>query len=126
MEQKRQQHCIWLSRHVPTPAQRRSLAGYVIHQINPPGRFFSAVDALVMVENAARAAGGMDVIVVVMPYGMQKHFLELVNGRAPVLRAVFNRRCDPPQFMGWKELVAFQVIERDWLPGGTPDSTNAF
>lgn len=110
-------HCIWLSRHVPTPAQRQSLPGYRIHQLSPPGRFFSATDALVMVENAARDAGGLDLIVIVLPFGMQRHFLQLTQQRgitAPVVRAIFDNRCCPPRFLGWKRLIDFVVVEEDW------------
>lgn len=69
-----------------------------------------------MVQNAALACGGMDLIVIVLPFGMQRHFLQLVAGRAPVVRAIFDNRCRPPLFVGWKQLIDFQVIEVDWPP----------
>ncbi len=78
----------WLSRHAPTPAQRACLSQYTIVQVNPPGRFWSPVDALM---SSQRLCGGKpDLYVVVMPLAMLRNFVPLA-GNVPVIQARMHK-----------------------------------
>lgn len=108
--------CAWLSRHAPSPAQRRSLSAYDIHQISPVGRFWSAGDAVALAHN--RCGGQPDLYVVVMPLTMLKSFLTLVDTRqTQVIRAVMDFDCNPPRWTGrWEQLYRVQLVRQEWTP----------
>ena len=106
----------WLSRHPPTTAQRDCLRMYRIHIIHPPNRFYSAADAWVLVQNRC---GIPDLIFCVMPVGMLKDFLALVDGRVPVIRATWDYSCEPPRWTGrWQRLTGVHVVTENWTPQG--------
>lgn len=104
---------VLLSRHPLTPAQRKNLPGYVVHQVHPPSRYWSADDALAMAQSAN---GGLypDLFIVVMPVGMLRRFLWLIGGRVPVIRARFDFSCEPPRFVRWERVTDVQVIYSEW------------
>lgn len=108
--------CAWLSWHEPTAAQRKSLAAYRIVQINPTGRYWSPGDAWALAQT--RCGGVPDLVVAVMPTGMLKAFLRLVDRRVPVVRAVMDFSADPPIWTGqWEQIVRVSVVTTDWTPG---------
>lgn len=106
--------CAWVSRHMPTKPQLRSLCAYDVRIINPPGRLWSAADALVLSQNAC--GGWPDLFVVVMPLSMLKTLLEKIDGRAPVVRAVVKLREDPVWTGHWEQVTCVQVSTQEWLP----------
>jgi len=108
--------CAWISRHPPLKAQRESLAAYRIHQINPPGRLWSAADAVVLAQNVC--GGWPDLFVVVLPVIMLKQLVELVDGRAPVLRSVVKPWEDQPWSGHWHQVTSVQINTREWFPKG--------
>lgn len=105
----------WLSRHDPTPAQRKNLSAYHIHVIHPPNRFWAAEDAWALAQTRCR--GIPDLIFCVMPIGMLREFLRLVGGRAVVIRAVHDYSCDPPRWIGWERIKTVHVVTEVWTPG---------
>lgn len=106
--------CAWISRHPPLPGQRADLKDYRIIQINPPGRLWSAADAIVLSQNAC--GGWPDLFVVVMPLLMLKAFIEKVDGRAPIVRAVINRRLNPIWTGHWEEVTCVHIALQEWSP----------
>lgn len=107
--------CVWLSRHKPTPAQLKTLAGYKIIQRHPPTRYYSAEDALMLTLNAN---GGCfpDLVVAVMGLSMLQKFVRLVGGRVAVVRAIFDYSCEPPRFVKWQQVDDVCIVARDWTP----------
>ena len=79
--------CVWLSRHAPTPAQRESLSGYYIIQIDQSFR-----DAKEAWREACRA-GKPDLIMAVLPTHMMAQFIRLARP-IPVIRARMDWRGD--------------------------------
>lgn len=111
--------CVVLSRHKLTPAQARTLAGYTIHQVHPPTRFFSAKDALVLMQNAC---GGRfsQLVVAVMPLGMLQDFVRLIGDRVPVVRGIFDHSCEPMRFVRWERVLDVRIISEVWTPEVRP------
>jgi hypothetical protein len=110
--------CVLLSRHKLSPAQQRSLAAYRVVQVHPPSRYYSAADAWVLAQNASNGHG-LDALIVVMPLGMLRDFIKLVDGRVPIIRAVLDWRCEPPRFVRWERVVDVVTVTHDWTPEGS-------
>lgn len=106
--------CAWISRHVPTHEQRIALKAYRIYQINPPGRLWSAADAIVLSQNAC--GGWPDLFVVVMPVIMLQHFVNQVNGHVPIVRGIFTKIGTPEWTGKWEEIKAIHIVTQDWTP----------
>lgn len=103
-------NCALISRHPLSAEQRASLKGYRILQINPPGRLWSAADAIALSQNAC--GGWPDLYVVVMPLMMLKSFVEQVNGTVPILRQT-------PDFSGqWVRVTGVHIVTEIWTPKG--------
>lgn len=108
--------CAWISRHTPTREHRVSLNDFQIVQINPPGRLWSAADAVVLSQSACQ--GWPDLYVVVMPVPMLKRFMWLVNGRVPVIRSVMDHNRN--LWTGhWEQVLAIDIVKtQEWTPCG--------
>ncbi len=101
--------CALISRHQLSAEQRSSLREYRIIQINPPGRLWSAADAIALTQTACK--GWPDLFVVVMPLKMLKTFVEQVNGQVPILRQTID-------FSGtWERVTAIRIMTEQWTPG---------
>ncbi len=111
-------HAVLLSRHPLTPAQRKALPGYTILQVHPPSRYYSARDAWVLAQNASNGHG-LDALIIVMPLGMLRDFIKLVDGRVPIIRAVMDFRCEPPRFVRWEQVTDVVTVTHDWTPDGS-------
>lgn len=108
--------CAWISRHDPLRDQKANLADYRIVKINPPGRLWSAADAIVLSQNAC--GGWPDLFVVVMPVIMLQHFITLVDGRVPIVRGVYDRRKSHFEWTGrWEQVKAVNIVTQAWSPG---------
>ena len=112
--------CVWFSRHMPTPAQRRSLAEYEITTINPPGRAYSAVDAWTLITNRVKKP---DLIVAVLPLGMLREVVERANAEnIPVVQArplphPDGRKRRDWQWAGkWDRVLAVRKEMQEWTP----------
>lgn len=106
--------CAWISRHPPTAEQRKSLADYRIILINPPGRLWSAADAIALSETGC--GKWPDLFVVVMPVMMLKRFCELVNGRTPILRSIVKHEKRPTWSPPWEQVIAVHFVTQTWTP----------
>lgn len=107
--------CAWISRHIPSHDQRVSLGSFQIVQVNPPGRLWSAADAVALSQSACQ--GWPDLYVVVMPMLMLQHFVMRVSGHVPIIRAVMDFKRNA--WTGhWEEIKAIHIVTEEWLPGG--------
>lgn len=106
--------CAWISRHDPSNDQRVSLREYDLFKIDPDGRLWSAGDAIAL---SQRACGGWpDLYVAVMPMTMLRKFVGQVNGRVPIIRAVYYG----PTWTGhWQEVIEIKYVTREWIPERT-------
>lgn len=106
--------CAWISRHPPLAEQSKNLKDYRIIMINPPGRLWSAADAIALATNACK--GWPDIFVVVMPLLMLKQFVEQVDGRAPVLRSIVHIEKNPPWIGHWEQVLSVKIDSKRWMP----------
>lgn len=105
--------CAWISRHSPTFEQRVSLEAFQIVQVNPPGRLWSAADAVALSQGACQ--GWPDLYVVVMPMLMLQHFVGRVNGHVRIIRAVMDFKSNT--WTGhWEEIKAVRIVTEAWIP----------
>lgn len=105
--------CAWISRHSPTFEQRVSLEAFQIVQVNPPGRLWSAADAVALSQSACQ--GWPDLYVVVMPMLLLQNFVERVQGHVPIVRAVMDSRSN--RWTGhWEKIAAIHIVTEEWVP----------
>lgn len=105
-----------LSRHEPTEAMKSDMMrrGYRIVQINPPGRLYSAQDAIALMTN--RNNGVLpDVVIVAIATGILKHLVREIGGYRTILRPVMDHNCQPPRWTGmWEEVERVEVVTKLW------------
>lgn len=104
--------CAWLSRHPPSPAQRRSLAAYKIVQL--PERWKSADQAWCAVRE--RCHGEPALAVVVMPEAMLCEFI-LTAGKTRIIRPRMAL-LDPNHWTGrWQRVYVYPKLGfQSWEP----------
>lgn len=105
--------CAWVSRHPATHEQRASLKAYHIIPINPPGRLWSAADAIALSQTAC--GGWPHLFVVVMPMLMLQDFIWRVKGHVPVIRAVMDYKTTTWSGQ-WEQISAIQIFTQVWTP----------